>query len=216
MRHQSGQSMTEFLVIMPVMLLLIMGAIQFVFIYQTKTTLNYATFEAVRAGSLENASIVAVRNGFTRGITPLFARFATTDNPDNELANKVLLARETARSEVANGFVKFELLNPTDAVFQYYRSRGGEIPNDNLSFRTERVAGLTIQDANLLKIRITYCMKLIVPVVDSLIVKTIESFTSDGFVKQNCLNDKRFPIVSQAIIRMQSPARKCNGGDCFD
>ncbi len=216
MRRQSGQSMTEFLVIMPVMLLLIMGAIQFVFIYQTKTTLNYATFEAVRAGSLENASITAVRNGFTRGITPLFARFATTDNSDDELAKKVLLAREIARNEVANGFVKFELLNPTDRAFQIYQNQGGEIPNDNLSFRTEMVAGLKIQDVNLLKIRITYCMKLIVPLVDRLIVETIESFSNDSFVKQNCLKEKRFPIVSQAIIRMQSPARKCQGGDCFD
>ncbi len=218
MKYQQGQSMTEFLVVLPVMLLLILGAIQFIFIYQAKTTLNYATFEAVRAGTLENASITAVKNGFTRGLTPLFARFANANNPNNELEKKVLLARETARNEVANGFVKFELLNPTDAVFQYYRNKGGEVPNDNLSFRRTTVAGLSIQDANLLKIRVTYCMKLIVPMVDSLIMKAISMSSNDTFVKNNCLNsnEKRFPIVAQAIMRMQSPARKCIGSNCYD
>jgi len=217
-QFQHGQSMTEFLVIMPVMLLLIFGAIQFIFIYQAKTTLNYATFEATRAGSLENASLESIENGFTRGITPLFTRFSTKDNKEDDLAAKVLSAREIARDEVANGFVKIELLNPTSRAFSslydpvvFANTGEKEIPNDNLSFR--RSPNDALQDANLLKLRITYCMKLIVPVVNSVILEAVLAVTKDSFEK-DCLDNKnRFPIVSHAIIRMQTPARECKG--CF-
>lgn len=209
MRKQLGQSMTEFLVVMPVMLLLILGAIQFILIYQTKTTLNYATFEAARAGSLENASRVAIDNGFTRGLAPLFARFATTidDDPSKDyssLANNAIAARNFARQEVEDGFVQIELLNPTPAMFQAFPNN--EIPNDHLGFRPE-VNSISVQDANLLKIRITYCMKLIVPMIDNIITAAAGGNCNDP-------NASRFPIVSTSLIRMQSNAILCRG--CFD
>ncbi|MFK5915015.1 MAG: pilus assembly protein [Woeseiaceae bacterium] len=210
MKDQSGQSMTEFLVVMPVMLLLILAAIQFVLIYQTKSTLNYATFEATRAGSLENASRKAVDYGFTRGFAPLFARFSTTrkeagdDNYAN-LANKVVIARKLARKEVAEGHVTIELINPTSQMFQAFDNN--TIPNDHLSFRLEE-NGINLQEANLLKLRITYCMKLIVPMVSSLIT-TVAGGNCDT-------TEHRFPIMSQAIIRMQSPAIQCKASPCFD
>ncbi len=43
------------------------------------------------------------------------------------------------------------------------------IPNDNLTYRPTTVngnSGLNIQDANLLKIRITYCAKMVVPLAN--------------------------------------------------
>ena len=218
MGNQGGQSMTEFIVVMPVMLLLIFAAIQFVFIYQTKTTLNYATFEATRAGSLENASLQAIENGFTRGITPLFTRLTSIDNEEDALAEKVLSAREIARNEIAKGFVKFERINTTQRAFSslydedVFASTGiKEIPNDSLSFR--RSTNGALQDANLLKLRITYCMKLIVPVVDTVITQAVLAVTKDSFEK-NCLNTgKRFPIVAHAVVHMQTPAHECPG--CF-
>jgi hypothetical protein len=45
--------MVELLVVLlPVMLLLIFGTIQFALIYHAKITLNYAAFEGARAGTL--------------------------------------------------------------------------------------------------------------------------------------------------------------------
>jgi len=199
--------MTEFLVILPVMLLLILGAIQFVLIYQVKITLNYATFEGARAGSLENASRKSVDNGLTRGLAPLFARFSTTrefagGNDYAELAEKVIDARQFARDEITNGHIKIELLNPTVRMFQAFNNA---IPNDHLSFREEE-NGINLQEANLLKIRVTYCMNLIVPMVNNLI-----STVAGG----NCQR-LRFPVVSTSIIRMQSPAERCRASVCFD
>lgn len=218
MRKQLGQSMTEFLVVMPVMLLLILGAIQFIIIYQTKTTLNYATFEAVRAGTLENASREAVENGFTRGLAPLFARFKTTlDEEDGSgsytnLAQKVTDARRLARDEIADGYVKIELLHPTPRMF---RAFGGTIPNDNLGFRPN-INGFSPQDANLLKIRITYCMRLIVPMVNGIISAIPSTDVSTNSIVRSCYdpNEFRYPIVSTALMRMQSDVKRCRG--CYD
>ena len=206
MIYQRGQSMTEFIVVMPVMLLLILGAIQFTLIYQAKSTLNYATFEAARAGSLENASRDAVDNGFTRGLAPLFARFTTTKKDGSgydELAKKVIVARKLARNEVTDGHVTIELLNPTPQMFQAFDNN--TIPNDHLAYR-ENESGVNLQDANLLKLRITYCMRLIVPMISSIITQAAGGACDT--------DDLRFPIVSQAIMRMQSPAIQCDG--CFD
>lgn len=216
MRNQLGQSMTEFLVVMPVMLLLILGAIQFILIYQTKTTLNYATFEAVRAGTLENASRTSIEHGLTRGLAPLFARFPTTveqagtSDGYNALAVKVKAAREFARDEITNGYVKIELLHPTSEMFDKFPDN--TIPNDHLGFR-ENINGVSVQDANLLKIRISYCMKLIVPLVNSLIADK-----GDDKFNLNCgdAGEQRLNIVSTATMRMQSPAIKCKVDPCFD
>lgn len=50
-----GQALVEFIVSASVLLLLIMGTIQFAMIYQAKIRLNYAAFETARAGSVAKA-----------------------------------------------------------------------------------------------------------------------------------------------------------------
>jgi len=101
------------------------------------------------------------------------------------------------------------------------------IPNDNLMFRprTSGAAGLSIQDRNLLKIRAHYCYPLYVPFIDTLLVNIMRLPTNtdktdpeycpecleifpegSGTFEEGCLINDRFPINSQAIVRMQSPA----------
>jgi TadE-like protein len=102
------------------------------------------------------------------------------------------------------------------------------IPNDNLMFRpTTSLGGLSIQDRNLLKIRTHYCYPLYVPFIDTLLVNimTLPPNTDksspdycpecqglfpegSGTFEDGCLKNGRFPINSQAIVRMQSPAIK--------
>ena len=67
-----GQAMVEFIIVVPVMLMLIMGIIQFAMIYKAKITLNYATFQTVRAGSLNNASISDMEMAFSSNMAPLY------------------------------------------------------------------------------------------------------------------------------------------------
>jgi len=101
------------------------------------------------------------------------------------------------------------------------------IPNDNLMFRptTPDASGLSIQDRNVLKIRAHYCYPLYVPFIDRLLKKIMTQTVNtdktspdycpecqglfqrgDGTFEIGCLENGRFPINSQAIVRMQSPA----------
>jgi len=73
--------MVEFLIVLPVMLLLVMGILQFSFIYKAKITLNYAAFQTARAGSLNNASMSAMEKAFTSNMAPLYtSSYLTMDS----------------------------------------------------------------------------------------------------------------------------------------
>ena len=65
LKFNKAQAMVEFIIIVPVMLTLVMGIIQFALIYKAKITLNYATFQTVRAGSLNNASLSEMNMAFS-------------------------------------------------------------------------------------------------------------------------------------------------------
>jgi len=64
--------MVEFLCVLVPLLMLILGTVQFAFIYQAKITLNYAAFETTRAGSLTGARMVFMENAFSRALAPLY------------------------------------------------------------------------------------------------------------------------------------------------
>ena len=107
------------------------------------------------------------------------------------------------------------------------------IPNDNLMYRPMQQNPVSIQDANLLKIRVQYCMRLIVPIVDRLLSSTSQfvdrkntgrasaSFqdvsrrTSTNYADV-CRSRAGFIVTSEATVRMQSAAvddeDQCTGG----
>ena len=93
-KFNTAQAMVEFLIILPVMLLLVMGILQFAFIYQAKTTLNYAAFHTVRAGSLNNLSMSAMEMAFASNMAPLYTssyfEIDTSDNCSSTFLNYTL------------------------------------------------------------------------------------------------------------------------------
>lgn len=223
-----GQAMTEFIIVFPVLLLLVLGALQFALIYQAKTAVNYATFLAARAGALNNARMIFIENAFARGLAPLY-----THMPE---ADAVVAARDRVRQEIEDGLVQIRIINPTPAAFTNFGipvEGGLEIPNDNLMYRPPVVrSGMTVQDANLLKIEVTYCYPLYVPFIDRTIVGLLTlpaaaapanwleaqapgtgatggiTPVAEGTIERTCLDASpipRLPIRSEATIRMQSP-----------
>ena len=274
-----GQAMVEYIIVLPVLLMLILGAIQFALLYQVKSALNYATFIGARQGALKNAKTNSIKDGIASGMTPLF-----TFSPD---ASGLLRGRAIAMVEVFNPLtMKLEVLNPTDKALKDFGIDDPDgsgvkvIPNDNLFYRCSgdpctgtmgSTSGISIQDANILKIRVTYCAKMIVPLANATIYAlvngiegtknlTTEFFstapkeaTSPNLCSQlkdrfggnvqsvvaagaavgvdfsfltttlqslsNALNGAtvpildwgmggyRIPVVSEAVIRMQSPAK---------
>lgn len=164
----AGQAMVEYIIILPILLLLIMGILQFSFIYQTKITLNYAAFETARAGSLNNAKITAMQDAFASAMAPLYS--------NNNSANDFIQARQRVRSQITDGYVGITVINPSTASFSEFGINNDDgnlaIPNDNLMYRDATPLGgsqQALQDANLLKVHIGYCYELYVPFVNRIL-----------------------------------------------
>ena len=154
LRRSSGQSIVEYIILFPVLLILVMGTIQIALLYQAKFTLNYATFMGARQGALKNANLNSIKDGVAAGLTPLFMRWDGSGRPQlDDLAK----ARIISTIEVFNPMTaKVEIISPTQAAFDAIVGGGTEIPNDNLMYRSGTGDQMSIQDANLLKIRVTY------------------------------------------------------------
>ena len=71
-KFSKAQAMVEFVIVAPVMLALVLGIIQFSLIYKAKITLNYAAFQTVRAGTLNNASLEDMHMAFASNMAPLY------------------------------------------------------------------------------------------------------------------------------------------------
>ena len=169
--------MIEFIIVIPVLILLIFGTIQIGLIYSAKTTLNYATFQSARLGAVNNATYSSLRRGLIRGLAPLYTANSSlnTVRTDIDAGINSQDTKRDAQSEV-DYFTKIIRISPTRKQFSAsaFGERNAdnvyEIPNDNLMYRpTIKQDDASIQDANLLKIRVQYCYKLMVPIVNRII-----------------------------------------------
>jgi hypothetical protein len=227
-RRQSGQAIAEYIYVFPILIMLILGAIQFGFIYQTKATLNYATFAATRQGALNNGSMSAIVDGLTSGMMPLFAHSSSTGGSRNlELLKN---AWTLANAQVTDPkLTLITIVSPTSSTLSAYQGKsesGDEIPNDNLMYRDTNIAGggMNLQDANLLKVRVTYCYRMAVPILNKLIYNLVIdppatastgntaadmlASSGGGSTTKRCTgidDEYRIPITSEAVVRMQSP-----------
>ncbi|HEY4531211.1 MAG TPA: TadE/TadG family type IV pilus assembly protein [Luteimonas sp.] len=214
-RHSTGQSLPEFLIVLPVFLFLVLLIFQLVLIYRAKTTLDYATLEAARRGAIHGADVAEMRKGLAQGLTPLYA--TSTGLTD------VAIAYGRARADLAiNGDI--EVVSPTRAMWDAYRERQYDgrqaLPNDSLAFRDRAIRGgeVNVQDANLLKIRVTYYYPLVVPFVDLVLRGRSRYVQSDGIFDPSNVELRhpllggpfmgdhyRIELESQAVVQMQSP-----------
>jgi hypothetical protein len=165
-----GQSMVEFLILLPSLLLIVFGIIQFALIFQANSTLRHAAFVGARQGALSNGKMESIKDGVASGMTPLFMRVNSSVPGITDLAR----ARMISTIEIFNPHTTFiEILSPTSDAFEEHNTFHNNvfaIPNDNLMYRPTAIkGGVSVQDANLLKIRVSYCFKLVVPLVNKLI-----------------------------------------------
>ena len=221
---QRGATLVEFVVVVPTVLFLLMNLIQYGLLYHTKSQLNYATFEAARAGTVSNADPAKIRTAFTRALTGYYGGGTTTA----QLAAS--WAKSVADTTAAN--VRIEILSPSKQSFDDYASpalakklntSSRVIPNSNLAFikcpvdvpgckndPKTNASGQTLADANLLKIRITYGIPEAkqIPWVGRFLYKALQILNPsdpDAF-RAGLLAAKRIPVVTHTVMRMQSPA----------
>lgn len=235
--RQAGATLVEFALVMPIALLLVLGIIQLGLMFSAKQIVNQAAFVAARAGSTANAREDVMMEALTTALIP-FYQDTTERNDFVRLRKARFEASREASCMGAACFVRVEMLNPTPAAFADFgvrdNSAGGArfIPNDNLEHRSRGVggsSGMTLHDANALKIKVTYAYDLKVPLMKSVIGSVmcgvdlgIDAFDRDksvplpGDVPANdCANfysKGRILIVSYATVQMQTPAMSGPGG----
>lgn len=206
-RPQRGSAMIEFVVVGPLLALLGTTVLQYALMFNAKNMVNHAGFMAAREGAVANARPERVRNAYARALVPLYGGGRT--------ATEIREALRTATDDMVN--TRIELMNPTTEAFARYGNDpalmakyGGRraIPNSHLGLRPTTVdatSGVSIQDANLIKLRITHGYELKVP-----LASTVMQFMmrwndpgTDPFVTA-LYAQRRIPLVTHVTLQMQS------------
>ena len=208
--------MVEFVIVLLPFYLLIFGTIQTALIFSAKNALNYATFQAARIGSFNNATYTGIRSGLIRGLAPFYTH---SDDRDDVLADINQGIDGGGRDDIKNaasevdGYTRIIRISPRSSDFEAPGTGFGEdsdgpeeayIPSDNLMYRSTRPAssGANIQDANLLKIRVQYCYELIVPMVNRVIGSLSElnnNRTSNQLIYET-EDDPRFTDMNKGTV----------------
>lgn len=207
-----GAAITEFLIVMLAMAPLVLGAIQLAMVFHAKTILSYATFEAARAGAVQNARSTAMQNAFQRN---MLALYGGGSNVGSLLAAYGRLKLDLLIPVALGGAgMTLDILSPTTEAYADFglRTNGTGvryIPNEHLRYRNRAVGATSkvdLQDANLLKIKITYGYKLFIPVINRIAARIL-LLADPGNAAYYSADPPRLPIVSYATVRMQSDAQ---------
>lgn len=200
--RQAGASLVEFSIVALSVIIVGLFALQIGLLYHAKTTLNYATFEAGRVGAVNNANLRSMR-------TELGMRLAPLEGGDGT-RGEALAAIAFSSVRVLDPLnTKIKVLNPTADAFRDWAvqdPRTGKrfIPVSQLRHQSNEVgkhSGLTLRDANLLKLQVKHGVDLDVPVVGKMMTKAMFWLDADNAVFY--LRNK-WPLTSVVTVRMQS------------
>ena len=219
---QRGTTLVEFVIAGPLVLFILLVLMQYALLFHARSQLNYATSEAARAGTVANARPAAIRAAFERAMTGYHGGGTTTAE----------LAASRARAHAEAPFTRIEVLSPTRESFDDFHSpalatrlgaAGRVIPNTHLAHLVcpidrpncpgdpaANASGQTLQDANLLKLRITYGIPAgrQIPLAGPFMARAIAALDpvdGDAF-RAGLVAGGRIPVVTHIVMRMQSPA----------
>ena len=203
---QRGASLAEFAIVAPVLLLLGLGTVQAGLLYHGRTILNYATFEAARAGATRHAQPGPMRRELGARLAPLYG------GDGSEAKAAVAIGRGMLEAE--SPLTRLAILNPTPASFAAWGTESVErkgqqaIPNAHLRHQSDEgkgAQGQTLRDANVLKIEVTVGYEPKVPLVGRWLVMALGEV--DGRAElAGYYRAGRIPLKAVATVRMQSEA----------
>jgi Flp pilus assembly protein TadG len=210
-RRQRGLALIEFAVVGPIITVMGLALVQYAMLFFAKSQINHSSFMAARAGSVGHANLETVRNAYAQALVPLYG--------GGENAAELATALAEASKDVAE-HAQITLLNPTkesftdfnDPALQAKLGTGSKrvISNSNLAFKPavkNANSGQTLQDANILKLRIVHGYKPQVPIVASIYkayLKWLDTGT-DAF-QTKLAQDGLIPIETHITMQMQSDA----------
>jgi len=230
--RQAGVTMAEFAIVSPFALMFVMGIVQIGLMYTAKAVVNEGAFLAARAGAVQNAQKDKMTDVMVKALVPFYQDTTQTNDVLRVGTAWAKAKADTLCVPFVQCYLTIDVLNPTPAAFDDFGVTSSAmqnhtyIPNDNLEYRPHNVkgpsSGLSIQDANALRIKVTYGYELKVPLMAT-IVKAVMCGVDVGVgafdhgtmpiagTASDCLNyysKGRVPIVSYATVQMQTPAWK--------
>lgn len=150
-KYQRGAAIAETIIVFPVLVILGMGIVHISLLAQAKSNLEYAALMAARIGSTTSLDFNAM---------------------EAEVKSRMIASDPEASPYTR---VEFCVLQPTIEAFDDFGEPGdpaeGElkIPNDNLPYRSQSVgrdSGINIQDANILRLKVSYLYDTGVPLMN--------------------------------------------------
>lgn len=210
-RYTRGAALLEFHIVALLALVpLCLGTLQIALLMIENHHIDHAMFMAARHGAVMHGDTAAMRRAFAKAITPLFVDSSVPLDGEN-ITSKVTAAYGRALADSAE-YSQLHILTPDSAAqadFGLRRGNGRVIPNDSLEYRTTeqgRRSGVSLQEANMLRIEIRYCRPLIVPFARQLLLSTLRVIDHDAW-NRRCYAAGRVPIRSDGIAPMQSDFR---------
>ena len=210
-RHR-GSAAIEFIVVGPIITLMGLASIQYGLLFFAKNQYSHAAFMAARAGTTGNANMRTMRQAYAQALVPIHGGGTN----GTELAESLRKAQEDLAANV-----RIEMLNPTLESFADFNAPALQaalglndkrvIPHGGLEHKNPAIvsigSGQNIQDANLLKLRITHSYRPQVPVIGAMYVRYLKWLdTGASSVNTAILKQGQIPVVSHVTLHMQSDA----------
>lgn len=206
--QQNGAATVEFqIVALFAMLPLCLGMLQLALLMSENHHIDFAAFAAARSAAMAHGNLGEARRAFAQAAVPLMIR-APDELDRSNVTGRVAEAYVEALADVTLQ-ASFHVVSPDPDAQRDFAIRRGEdrvIPNDGLEYRSSAPgarSGLTLQQANVLRLEVTWCRPLIVPFIRELLIgflRTVDLAAGS----QRCYLQGRIPIRSEGVTPMQS------------
>ncbi len=271
-RRSRGAGIVEFLIVAPLLLLLGLGLVQTGMVFHAKSSLNFALQEGARIGAVNNGDVGAIGRGIREGLVPFMGGgrsdsevLQTRARVEREFAlgsaagwirvRQLSPTQQTFSDWAVNAFDEQgnriqEIPNASLAVLRCSQPPNGGASGTRASSACPgggepigATSQQTLADANLLKLNLTYGVKLSVPLVNRIVAGVLSMSAGcraneaqrlgalnlgeaplapqpANCVYYNAVDERgraapRIPVNLSVTVRMQSPARFAGNGGWF-
>lgn len=204
---QKGASIVESLLAIPALLLVGAGILHVALIAQAKSNLEYASLMAARIAS--TTPNFGLENGASALKAEVIKRMKASDPRNDDFRDMMDLVCISVIRPNAAAFNDFGQANIVPGSLA--------IPNDNLPFLSKDLgpqSGITVQDANVLHLRVAYRFDSNVPFMNGIGLGTRDDNLMSGHVQSRYAETGQpsrgtygMWIQSDAVVVMQTPAQ---------
>lgn len=206
-----GAATVEFQIVALFALLpLCLGMLQLALLVSDNHHIDHAAFLAARRAAMTGGDPDVARRAFAQASSLLLVD-AEQEMSASGAAARVARAYALAMADQAL-FARLRIVSPdanAQADFATMRDGARVIPNDGLEHRPSAPgsrSGVSIQQANVLRMEVQWCRPLIVPFVRELLLGALRVIDRDPW-RQYCYAAGRVPVRSEGASPMQSDFR---------